>query len=237
MHKKILSIVILIIPFLGFAQTWFSPGLVSGESALIISQRGVVVDTPVNLVSGSFYLSETFEPGRVRHLNDSAKVASGFFVYDIMNDGIIMSPFKDGSDAFYIVADKNLVVNFSGRSFQYREYEVEGENKKSFVEIVGNLDSEFTLGVVHSAKLENRSVAGNSSYAPRPALLVNKFIQFMLIDGNGVAVKLENNKEALLASISNKNRSMVKKYIESNNIRFEDDFKGLIATSKYYASL
>ncbi len=237
MNKIILSIASSFISLFGFSQTWYSPGLVSGESSLIISQRGLVVDTPDNVISGSYYFSETFEQGTISYLNDNSKVASGFFVYDILDDRIVMSPFKDGSNAFYIVPDKNIVVDFSGRSFQYKEYQLEGENKKSFVEIVSNLEGEFMLGVVHTAKIENRSLAGNSSYAPRPALLANKSIQFILIDSNGVAVELENNKEPLLASVSKKHRPLLKEYIESNNIRFEDDYKGLIAVARHYASL
>lgn len=61
--------------------------------------------------------------------------------------------------------------------------------------------------------------------------------EFVLIGPDGNAKRLKNTEESLISGFDNPYQSKIRDYIKSNNIRFEDDFKGLIAVSRHYASL
>jgi hypothetical protein len=150
---------------------------------------------------------------------------------------MIMSFNSDGEDSAPLKRDPNISVSFDGRTFKHLEYSVEGKSRSTYVEVLEELSNDYILGVVHTKTTDFREIAGNSSYASRPPVLVKTDYEFVLIDANGDTKRLKNKEESLISSFDNRYQDKIRDYIKSNNIRFENDYRGLIAVARHYATI
>lgn len=172
---------------------------------------------------GSCYFYDTFLPGTVTNTM-TKKTQRGFIVFDVYRGAMIMSLSETGNDPFLIKLDDDLVINFDNREFKILRYSLNGKSVTAYVEILDSLDNSHTLAVLHTKdKKFNQRVVSN--------------VDFLLVDKKHVATRLRNDEKEIISNIDNIYKSQLDAYITNNNIRFEDDYKGLIAVARYYASV
>lgn len=200
------------------------------------SERRLVTDTPP-IFSGSFYFYDSFKKGKIMDSKVGANPVECYLIYNVFRDIMIMSFSIDGEDSAPLKREQHISVSLDGRNFKHLQYTLDGKSRNTYVEVLEEFTNNYILGVVHTKTTDFREVAGNSSYASRPPILVRTDYEFVLIGPDGNAKRLKNNEESLISGFDNLYQSKMRDYIEANNIRFEDDYKGLIAVARHYASI
>ncbi len=193
-------------------------------------------ELPSDIV-GSRYFNEGYQLAKVTILDSDQKPADAFIIYDVLSGLMKMSFQSNGEDSFNLSQARNIRVNFDNRNFQYFDFTLNGSERSNYVEVLSTLDNNYTLGIVHSKAIERKEIAGNSSYAVAPPPRIKNTMEFILIDADGVAIEFENGKKSVYRNVEDNYQNQIKDFIKDNKIKFEDNYKGLIAVAKYYASL
>lgn len=242
MKKYILTAAVAMIAQAGFAQGISQGVSFNGGVGLDLnlyqnsSFTGGTTELPGDIV-GSRYFLEGYQLAKVMVLDSDQKPADAFVSYDVLSGIMKMSFQSNGEEAFNLSQARNLRINFDNRSFQYFDFTLNGVERSNYVEVLATLGNGYTLGIVHSKSIERKEVAGNSSYAVASPPRIRNTMEFILIDTDGVAIEFENGKRDVYKNVGDKYQDKIKDYIKDNKIKFDDDFKGLIAVAKYYASL
>lgn len=196
--------------------------LVGGPNNLIYSDRGSLVQSPQGY-KGSYYFTEDFQPGNIINTK-TGEVVNGFLLFDVYHGSMIMSMSSDGADEFMVKMDSDISVHFDNRYFQIKHFNLNGKSITAYVEIIETLSDNNILSVLHTKE------------KLRPRRNINSNADFLIIKSNGDAIKFKNNSKRILDDVEQPLILVMKEYIEINNIKFENDYKGVIAVAKYYAS-
>lgn len=232
----------LVFIFLASSLTVISQNFTLDNNSLQLSvlknnSNNDLLKSPADGVKGSPYLLEDFKPAVISIIGTKQSESNMFVRYDIFSDAMQFSNFSDGANAQYLSQARNLITTFDNRTFQFIDYVMDGEEKSGYVEILAQLDNNLTLGIVHSKFVDKGSNDRKTGYGlPTEPSFKSKY-QYLLIESDGVAIALDNDKRRVANNFEAKYIDQIKDYIKVNKIRFEDDNKGLIAVAKYYATI
>lgn len=189
--------------------------------------------------NGSIHFTEGYELSKVSIIGSNRKPTIAYLNYDVLSGLMNMSFNKDGSDSFVLSKARNIKITFQNHIFQFIDYNLSNIERSSYVEILAELENGYILGAVHSMKVNRKeSPVSAGSYAVSSSLPnIFSFIEFVIIDSDGVAIIFENDKRFVNKNVEFQYQELLKKHIKANNTKFDDDYKGLIATAAYYASL
>lgn len=237
MKKFLVLLIFLVIPFLGKSQTYTLDNSSLELGILKNNTANNLGKTPTDGVKGSPYLLDNFMPATIATTNTNQLEKSYFVRYDIFSDAIQFSSDKEGTNASYLSQSRNLVVNFDNKSFQYIDYVLDKNEKNGYVQILAVLENNVVLGAIHRKIIKNGNTDRKSSYSLPTESSFKDEKDFLLIDNEGFAFTIENDKKRILKNFDSKYKDEISEYIKSNKIRFEDDYRGLIAVAKYYATI
>jgi|GEM_PF-2124500 hypothetical protein len=241
MKKLILTVVFAVVVSEGLAQNVSNNITVGNLQDLNLLQNFDMIagfnDQLPDDVVGTKYLIEGYNLGKVVIVDSDEKPSDCFIAYDVLKGVMSVSYQSNGADSFYLTQARNVEVSFDNRSFRYMDFSFNGIQRSNYVELLARLEKGFTLGVLHTKAIGNRDIGSYNTYSSARAPRVITKTELVLIDKDGVAVNFQNSKRTVLKNIPDMYQSQVKSYIKSNNIRFQDDYKGLVAVAKYYASI
>lgn len=187
-------------------------------------------------IEGSRFFIDGFQSGLVTILNSEQKPAAAYFQYDVYSGVMKMSLYPNGQESVYLSQARNIQVEIDNHKFRYVDYSLNGREYSSYLEVLQTLASDHILGVIHSKEIAQREVAGSSSYATTPNPKFKDVLNIVLVDKDGNAVQFDNHKKRVYSNLDDKYQDQIEDYIKKNKIKFDDDYKGVIAVAKYYAS-
>jgi len=115
-------------------------------------------------------------------------------------------------------------------------FEADGEVFNNYVEILDVYENGDALVLRRSQEIQQAQSSGSTYSTPKNARLKSNDV-FYYIDRDGYAFEMENHKRKVMDEMSGAAEKKVKNYIKENNIRFDDDLRGLKGVAKYYSSI
>ncbi len=182
----------------------------------------------LNEISGSPYLDSEYKPGTVT-TDDNAVYKDIPLRYNCFND--IMEFEKDNKSYELLPKEKIKRIEFGGQVFIYKDIEGEGNNDKSFFQLLteGKADLLARFGIKFYEAEELRGFAD-----PKPARFDDFSETYYLSIDNGPAQMIGNNKK-LVKAFGDKQRE-IGNFISKQKLSAKkvDDLKKIVA---YYNSL
>lgn len=231
MKKSILSLL-----FAGACLT-----VTAQDTRSISSQGGRVVDMNLyqnttatinqsNLTySGSPFIEEDLKEGIVTTGEDNKQVF--FMRYNVLDERIEFSKTNDVATLKALPKIEDLVVLLDGKTYQYI---ASGNLPAGYYEIVKAFDADTFLLVDHDKII--MEVELKSSYNSSQKSKIRSSETIFLFD-NKNAIEIDNHKRRSVEAFPESTQSELKSYIKENKIRFNDDYKGLIALIDKYITL
>ncbi|GAL73688.1 hypothetical protein JCM19275_2535 [Nonlabens ulvanivorans] len=185
-----------------------------------------------NEIKGTRYLNDEYVMGSLEIDGQS----QGFFLkYDIYSDSFLFSTSKTTVDDKYLTRNPELVIKLNGKTFQYFDF---GNEYDGYYEIVGDIDSDKKLLIKHGKTLIEPQQAYNTGYAKadKPKLITTT--AYFILNKENHLTEVENHKKRILRSISDKkNEKLVKLFIKTEDLDFNEDGKSLLKVLSYYYNL
>ncbi|MEP0675263.1 MAG: hypothetical protein ABJC32_07035, partial [Nonlabens ulvanivorans] len=113
-----------------------------------------------------------------------------------------------------------------------------GNEHDGYYEIVGDIDSDKKLLIKHGKTLIEPQQAYNTGYAKadKPKLITTT--AYFILNKENHLTEVENHKKRILRSISDKkNEKLVKSFIKTEDLDFNEDGKSLLKVLSYYYNL
>ncbi|WP_194851728.1 hypothetical protein [Nonlabens antarcticus] len=241
--RIILAVVVSIITFSMNAQDGFG-SRIDGASFDINKFQNVQTtlrnsSEPEN-IDGSPFLFENLVLAKVYFRNTEQKPTSIYINYNIYADMMKMSEVKEeqvGSDIKILPRTSNLDIVIQDKTFRYMEFKNNGNMIRTYVEILKELENEAVLVLNRTMEIKQPPGGNRSSYGVTRNPKFDASREFFIIDDNGIAISVANHKRKVYKNMIDSKADMIKEYIKSNNIDFDDDYIGLQKVAVYYSSV
>lgn len=187
-------------------------------------------------VEGSVYFEDGYHLATVSMIDSEQPAVGAYVTYDVYNNMMMMSEDVSGKDAFVLSQARNILITFKNHTFKFIDYKLNGEELSNYVQILSNPDENNLLVIVRTKSIFEDTTPVSSYSTPKPPRLKMN-TQYLIIDKNGEATQIENNKKGFYKNLESQNQEMMKDFIKQNKVKFDEDLKGLIETANYYFSL
>ncbi len=187
-------------------------------------------------VEGSVYFEDGYQLATVSVLNSDQPQTGAYVTYDLYNNVMMMSESADGKDAFALSQARNIQVAFKNNTFIFMDLKLDGNELSTYVDILAKNTNGHLLGVTRTKSIfeDNTPVSSYSTPKP-PRLKMNT--KYLIVEKNGNAIQVENNKKGFYKNIESKYHDQIKDFIKTNKVKFDEDLSGMSETFKYYTTL
>lgn len=231
--KIITTILVLLFSFKGFSQLTGKAFLSSEKPVTAFyynpNTSNLIQKNTSEGTSRDRYLYANFIPGTVKKLGMTAQSVDAFLRYDMLSGFIEMSFHPDGSNAFLLSQARNIEIVMDLHTFRFIDYNLNGKEFNGYVEVLDSFTDGDIVGLVHTVVIEHNKESKLSGY--------NVLRQVAYIDNYGIATSFDNSSKNVLKHVPDVYQETMYDFIKSKKIKFEDDYKGVIAVVKYYASI
>ncbi|AUC78552.1 hypothetical protein CW736_03685 [Nonlabens sp. MB-3u-79] len=179
--------------------------------------------------SGNPFIEEDLKEGIVTIGEDNKQVF--FMRYNVLNERIEFSKTNDVATLKALPKIEDLVILLEGKTYQYIE---SGNLPAGYYEIVKAFDADTFLLVEHDKNI--MEVEQKSSYNSGQKSKIRSSETIFFFD-NKNAIEIDNHKKRSVNAFPESTQSELKSFIQDNKIKFNDDYKGLIAIIDKYITL
>jgi hypothetical protein len=179
--------------------------------------------------TGSAFVEENLELGTFILNGGDAQVF--FMRYNVLEQRIEFSETNEVDTLKMLPKEDNILIQLAGKTYQYLNV---GNLPTGYYEIAKTFN-EDTLLLVQHEKTIYKAVQSNSYNSSQKSKLKSSAKIYFLDNKN--AIEIENHKKRSVKAFPNSTQSQLKTYIKENNIKFNDDYKGLIALINKYINL
>jgi hypothetical protein len=179
--------------------------------------------------SGNPFIEEDLKEGIVTIGEDNKQVF--FMRYNVLDERIEFSKTNDVATLKALPKIEDLVILLGGKTYQYIE---SGNLQAGYYEIVKSFDADTFLLVEHDKKI--MEVEQKSSYNSGQKDKIRSSETIFFFD-NKNAIEIDNHKKRSVDAFPESTQSELKSFIQDNKIKFNDDYKGLIAIIDKYITL
>jgi hypothetical protein len=179
--------------------------------------------------TGSAFVEENLELGTFILNGGDAQVF--FMRYNVLEQRIEFSETNEVDTLKMLPKEDNILIQLAGKTYQYLNV---GNLPTGYYEIAKTFN-EDTLLLVQHEKTIYKAVQSNSYNSSQKSKLKSSEKIYFLDNKN--AIEIENHKKRSVKAFPNSTQSQLKTYIKENNIKFNDDYKGLIALINKYINL
>ncbi|SCY30301.1 hypothetical protein SAMN05192588_2146 [Nonlabens sp. Hel1_33_55] len=178
-------------------------------------------------IKGNPYLYKDFQKAIVVE-GSSMKEKEYSLNYNLLTDLMILE-YNDVNDIKYLERSARYDILIDGRRFRWIEFEHEKDKIESYAEILESYQNDSFLVRLHKIKVLKPGAYNANRFST--------FNQYYLIYKNGSSIELKNNKKEITGVMSEEFSDEVKDYIDTKNIKFENDLRGLKGVARYYTGL
>ncbi len=195
---------------------------------VLVFDSGELIGTP--------YLNEEWSEGLI--IGQNQKILQYFINYNIIENRIEFSDEASLSNTKALISDNTTIIQIDGRSFQYIDFSSQIQNLKGYFEIIKGFDSvnlllqRFEKSIVQPNDFQRTGYSSNVSKKPR----IKSTSSYYFVENDKIS-KIQNHKKHSLDILDADKQKLLKKYIQDNDIRFEEDGKGLAKLLNYYVNL
>jgi ribosomal protein S20 len=179
--------------------------------------------------TGSPFLEETLELGTLILNGGDAQVF--FMRYNVLEQRIEFSDTNDVETLKMLPKEDNILIQLRGKTYQYLHL---GNLPTGYYEIAKTFDEDRLLLVQHKKIIYE--VERRNSYNSSQKSQIKSSEKMYFLD-NKDAIEIENHKKHSVKAFPKSTQSVLKTYIKENKIKFNDDYKGLIALLNKYMTL
>jgi hypothetical protein len=184
--------------------------------------------------TGSPFIEENLQPGTL--LLKGGKVGEGeapvyYMRYNVLEQRIEFSSTNDLESLKMLPKNSSIVVHLDGKTYQYINI---NNLTAGYYEIVNEFDEHNQLVVGHIKNVHKVEQQNSYNSSQKSRIRSSKRVYFL---NNKNTVEIENHKRKSIKAFSTSSQSVLKKYIKQNNIKFDDDYQGLIAVINKYLAL
>tara|TARA_R110000751_G_scaffold39719_8_gene94311 strand:+ start:4265 stop:4987 length:723 start_codon:yes stop_codon:yes gene_type:complete len=179
--------------------------------------------------TGSPFVEETLELGTFILNGGDAQVF--FMRYNVLEQRIEFSETNEVETLKMLPKEDNILIQLAGKTYQYLNV---GNLPTGYYEIAKTFDEDTLLLVQHEKTIYKAEQRNSYNSSQKSKLKSSEKIYFLY---NKDAIEIENHKKRSVKAFPNSTQSQLKTYIKENNIKFNDDYKGLIALINKYINL
>ncbi|MFT4838889.1 MAG: hypothetical protein ACJAWA_001435 [Nonlabens sp.] len=179
--------------------------------------------------TGSAFVEENLELGTFILNGGDAQVF--FMRYNVLEQRIEFSETNEVDTLKMLPKEDNILIQLAGKTYQYLNV---GNLPTGYYEIAKTFNEDTLLLVQHEKTIYKAEQSNSYNSSQKSKLKSSEKIYFL---DNKNAIEIENHKKRSVKAFPNSTQSQLKTYIKENNIKFNDDYKGLIALINKYINL
>lgn len=180
-------------------------------------------------VTGNPFMEEKLELGSLI-LNGG--VAQVFYMrYNVLEQRIEFSDTNNVETLKMLPRENNILIQLDGKTYQYLNL---GNLPAGYYEIVTTFDEDTLLLVHHNKNSYNIEQKSSYNSSQKSKLKSSQKIYFL---DNKNAIEIDNHIKRCLKAFPKSTQPVLKTYIKENKLKFNDDYKGLIALLNKYITL
>jgi hypothetical protein len=154
-----------------------------------------------------------------------------FMRYNVLEQRIEFSETNEVDTLKMLPKEDNILIQLAGKTYQYLNV---GNLPTGYYEIAKTFNEDTLLLVQHEKTIYKAEQSNSYNSSQKSKLKSSEKIYFL---DNKNAIEIENHKKRSVKAFPNSTQSQLKTYIKENNIKFNDDYKGLIALINKYINL
>jgi hypothetical protein len=179
---------------------------------------------------GSPFIEEALQKGT---LFLSGTDTQDFFMrYNVLEQRAEFSDNNDVTTLKILPKEDRFVIQIDDKIYQYLSLEY---LKPDYYEIIKTFDENTLLLVRHTKNIIKIEQKNSYTRNIQKARILSKVKIFFLHQDK--AIELDNHKKRSIKAFPGSTQSQLKTYIKKNKIKFNDDYKGLIALINKYITL
>lgn len=179
---------------------------------------------------GSPFMDDALQLGTI--VLNGKDTQSFYMRYNILKQRIEFSETNDEESLKMLPKEDKLIVKLNGKLIQYLNV---GNLPAGYYEIVKTFDEDTMLLVKHEKSVVTPQQKNSYAAATQKAKIRSSSSIFFI--DNDTSMELDNHKKRSVKAFPKAKQSELKSYIKETKLKFNDDYKGLIALINKYRTM